>query len=52
MSARVVPSAVIALDVLENVEDKNLSEKLEMIFGEESVEACRTMVRTSGTSVI
>ena len=52
LSARVVPSAVIALDVLENVEDKNLSEKLEMIFGEESVEACRTMVRTSGTSVI
>ena len=52
LSARIVPSAIVALDGLDNVDDKNLSEKLEMIFGEENVESCRTMIRTSGSSVI
>ena len=52
LSARIIPSVIVALDTLENLDDKNLSEKLEMIFGEDNVEACRTMIRTAGSSVI
>ena len=52
LSARVIPSAIVTLDSLESIEEKSLSEKLEMIFGEDNIEACRTMIRTAGSSVI
>jgi hypothetical protein len=40
------------LNDLENVEDKNLSEKLDMIFGEDKVELCHYAIRTSGSTVL
>lgn len=52
MSARIIPSAVVALNDLENVEDKNLSEKLDMIFGEDKVEFCHSAIRASGSTVL
>ncbi len=52
MSARVIPSAVVALNGIENTDNKNLSEKLEMIFGEDNIEASRAAIRASGTTVI
>ena len=51
LSARIIPSAVIALNNIEKVENKNLSEKLEMIFGAENVEISRSAIKSSGTSV-
>ena len=52
LSARVIPSAVVALNGVENTENKNLSEKLEMIFGEENIEVSRSAVRAAGSSVL
>jgi hypothetical protein len=52
LSARVIPSAVVALNGVENTEAKNLSEKLEMIFGEENIEVSRSAIRASGTTVL
>lgn len=52
LSARVIPSAIVALDSVENTENKNLSEKLEMIFGEENIEISRLTVRSAGSSVL
>ena len=52
LSARVIPSAVVALNGVENTENKNLSERLEMIFGEENIEVSRSAVRAAGSSVL
>ncbi|MBO7303067.1 MAG: glycoside hydrolase family 3 C-terminal domain-containing protein, partial [Clostridia bacterium] len=52
LSARVIPSAIIALDPVESVESKNLTEKLDTVFGEENVEVCRATVRASGSTVL
>ena len=52
LSARVIPSAVVALNGVENTENKNLSEKLEMIFGEDNIEVSRSTVRAAGSSVL
>ena len=52
LSARVIPSAIIALDSVENAENKNLSEKLEMIFGDGNVELSRSMIRSAGSTVL
>ena len=52
LSARVIPSAVVVLNEIENTDNKNLSEKLEMIFGEDNIEASRSAIRASGTTVL
>ena len=52
LSARVIPSAVVALNVVENTDNKNLSEKLEMIFGDDNIEISRAAIRASGTTVL
>ena len=52
LSARVIPSAIVALDGIEDSENKNLTEKLEMIFGEDNIEISRSTVRASGSSVL
>ena len=52
LAARVIPSAIVALDTVEENEQKNLSEKLDMVFGEENVDASRFVIRSSGTSVL
>ena len=52
LSAKVVPSAIVALNGVEGNENKNLSEKLEMIFGEDNIEISRSTVRSAGTSVL
>ncbi len=52
LSARVIPSAVVALNGVENTDNKNLSEKLENIFGEDNIEASHAAIRASGTTVL
>ena len=52
LAARILPSMIVALDGVENAEDKNISEKLGMLFGEENVEVSRSIVRASGTTVL
>lgn len=52
MSARVIPSAIVALDPIEDSEKRNLSEKLDAIFGEENVDVSRSVIRASGTAVL
>ena len=52
LAARVIPSAIVALDTVEDSEQKNLSEKLDSVFGEENVDASRFVIRSSGTSVL
>jgi hypothetical protein len=52
LAARILPSMIVALDGVENAEDKNVSEKLGMLFGEENVEVSRSAVRASGTTVL
>ena len=52
LAARILPSMILALDSVEENEHKNLSEKLDMIFGEENVEASRSAIRASGTTVL
>ncbi len=52
LAARVIPSAIVALDTVEDTEQKNLSEKLDLVFGEENVDASRFVIRSSGTSVL
>ena len=52
LAARVVPSVIVALDTVEDNEQKNLSEKLDLVFGEENVDASRFVIRSSGTSVL
>ena len=52
LSARVIPSAVVALDGIQDTENKNLSEKLEMIFGEENIENSRSAIRAAGSTVL
>ena len=52
LSARIIPSAVIALNGADKLENKNLSEKLGMIFGEDNVEISCASIKASGTSVL
>ena len=52
LSARILPSVIVALDGVQNIENKNLTERLEMIFGEENVEFSRSSIRASGSSVL
>ena len=52
LSARVIPSAIVVLNGAENTENKNLSEKLEMIFGEENIEISRSTIRAAGSTVL
>lgn len=52
ISARIVPSAIIALSNVENKEDRALTDKLEMIFGEENIDTCRALIRAAGSNVI
>lgn len=52
LSARILPSVIVALDGVQNIESKNLTEKLEMIFGEENVEFSRSAIRAAGSSVL
>ena len=52
LSARILPSMIVALDTVEDAEAKNLSEKIGMLFGDENVEISRSAIRASGTSVI
>ena len=52
LAARVIPSVIVALDTVEENEQKNLSEKLDLVFGEENVDVSRFVIRSSGTSVL
>ena len=52
LAARVIPSTIIALDSVEGTENKNLSEKLDMIFGDGNVENSRSMIRSAGSTVL
>ena len=52
LSARVIPSAIVALEGVENVENKNLTEKLDMIFGEENIEISRSSVKAANSTVL
>ena len=52
MSARIIPSAIASLDSVEDSDKKNLSDKLDAVFGEENIEASRAVIRSSGSSVL
>ena len=52
LAARVIPSTIIALDSVESTENKNLSEKIEMIFGDGNVEISRSMIGSAGSTVL
>ena len=52
LAARVIPSTIIALDSVESTENKNLSEKIEMIFGDGNIEISRSMIGSAGSTVL
>ena len=52
MAARLLSSVIVALDSVEDVEKKNLSEKLDVVFGEENVEVSKALIRSSGSTVL
>ena len=52
LAARILPSAIVALDSVEDVEKKNLSEKLDVVFGEENTEISKALIRSSGSTVL
>lgn len=52
LSAKILPSAIVALDGSDKMENKILSEKLGMIFGEENIDVSRSTIKSSGTTVL
>ena len=52
ISARILSSVIITLNTAEDKENRNLTEKLEMIFGEENIDICRAFIRAAGSNLI
>ena len=52
ISARILSSVIITLNNAEDKENRNLTEKLEMIFGEENIDVCRAFIRAAGSNLI